>query len=104
MQNKNNIQVIDGALNCTYSIFAVSLGDFKEIFPEEGQDIEFLNDFTERVGNNHASEILNRLWLAPVSKKIVSGIHGTLFYELDYKKRFYPTKKESEMVIGLQSQ
>jgi hypothetical protein len=101
MQNKKNIQVIDGALNCTYSIFAASQEDFKKIFPEERQDIEFVNDFTERVGTNHASEILKRLWLTPVNKKTVSGIHGTLFYELDFKKRFYPTKKEDEMVTGL---
>jgi hypothetical protein len=44
-----NVQVIDGATNCTYSLFAV----------------------TER--------------------------DGTLFYELNLKKRYYPTRKEVEV-------
>ena len=53
-------------------------------------------------GKKRAGEILNRLWLAPVNKNTVRGIHGTLFYELDHKKPFYPTKKESEMTTGLE--
>ncbi|MGA3242254.1 MAG: hypothetical protein ABSG03_38875 [Bryobacteraceae bacterium] len=28
----------------------------------------------------------------------VQGIHGTLFYQLTFKKRYFPTKRESEMV------
>lgn len=100
---RKNIQIIDGALNCKYSIFAASPEDFKEIFPADGQDIEFINDFFERIGENRATEILNRLWLAPIDKKTVQGIHGTLFYELEYKKEFYPTKREREMVTGLES-
>jgi hypothetical protein len=92
-----NIQVIDGAENCTYSIFRASDEDFSTIFPDEN-DVEFADDFVERVGDERGIEISNRLWKQPVDKKIVSGIHGTLFYELPEKKRFYPTKKEAEMV------
>jgi hypothetical protein len=96
MKNYKNIQIIDGAQNCTYSIFAASPEDFKEIFPDENQDIEFIQDFIKRVGKKSANKILTRLWSAPIEKKKVRGIHGTLFYELEYKKQFYPTKKEKE--------
>jgi len=38
------------------------------------------------------------LWKRLVNKGEAQGIHGTLFYQLLHKKRYYPTKKESEMV------
>lgn len=102
MERRNNIQVIDGAENCTYSIFAASPEDFQEIFPGEGQDIEFATDFIKRVGNRRAVAIGRRLWSAPVDKKKVRGIHGTLFYELEFKNKYYPSKREDEMVTGLE--
>jgi len=101
MANKMNIQVIDGAENCTYDIFGASPEDFAEVFPEEGQDIEFIDDFFSRVGENRAIEITSRLWEDRVDKKTVQGIHGTLFYELEYKKEFYPTKRGCEMITGI---
>ena len=97
-----NIKVIDGARNCTYSIFVANEDDFKQIFPESGQDIEFVKDFVKRVGKKRANEIQKRLWLAPVDKKKVQGISGTLFYELEFKKQYYPTKIEGEMVTGFE--
>ena len=94
-----NIQVIDGALNCTYSIFACSERTFAEIFPN-GADIEFVDDFIGRTGKARATSILNALWRKPVDKKTVQGIHGTLFYEHERKRTLYPTKRESEMLTG----
>ncbi len=44
-----NIQVIDGADNSTYSIFAATEDEFEIIFPV-GTDIEFIEDFVDRVG------------------------------------------------------
>jgi hypothetical protein len=32
-----------------------------------------------------------------LEKRSVNGIHGTLFYELKDKKRFYPTKHETDL-------
>jgi hypothetical protein len=96
------VQVIDGAENCTYSIFAATDEDFTFIFPDE-QDIEFIRDFVKRVGKKRANEILKRLWTIPIDKKKVHGISGTLFYELDFKKKYYPTKKENEMVTGFET-
>jgi len=92
-----NIQVVDGAPNCAYSIFAVSEKTFKAIFPGEGQDIEFVEDFIRRAGKRRAGELLNPVWQKRFEKKSVNGIHGTLFYELEIKKRFYPTKRETDL-------
>jgi len=96
-----NIQIIDAALNCTYDVFAASEEDFRLIFPGPGQDIEFIDDFIERAGEDVADEVCGRLWKNRVEKQDVAGIHGTLFFELDHKKKFYPTKKASEMVAAL---
>ena len=92
-----NIQIIDGADNCTYSVFAATEEEFSAIFPGE-TDIEFSEDFFDRVGEERGIEITRPIWQRPVNKKNVEGIHGTLFYQLLDKKRFYPTKRESEMV------
>jgi hypothetical protein len=34
-----------------------------------------------------------------VDKNSVVGIHGTLFYGMPQKKKYYPTKRESEMKV-----
>jgi hypothetical protein len=95
-----NIQVIDGADNSTYSIFAATDDEFDAIFPI-GADVEFIEDFVDRVGEERGTRITMELWKRPVAKKDVRGIHGTLFYQLTHKKRYYPTKRESEMVLAL---
>ena len=95
-----NIQVIDGADNCTYDLFAINDADFLIIFPN-GQDVEFSADLEARLDATLIDRVLTGLWSRPVQKKSAQGIHGTLFYGLDFKKRYYPTKKESEMVPTL---
>jgi hypothetical protein len=102
-ENQKNIQVIDGARNCTYSIFSTNKDDFKKLFPEKDQDVEFVKDFVKRVGKKQAKEILEKLFSKPINKKDVQGIHGTLFYELEYKRLYYPTKCEAEMITGFES-
>ena len=92
-----NIQIIDGADNCTYSLFAATDAEFAAIFPN-GNDIEFAEDFFDRVGEEVGIQITREIWKRPVEKKTVHGIHGTLFYQLLERKRFYPTRKEAEMV------
>ena len=88
-----NIQVIDGADNCAYDIFEMCDEDFQEMFPGEGQDIEFVGDFVARAGNERSHEILKKLWKKRIDKRLVDGIHGTLFYELDFKNNTIQTKK-----------
>ncbi len=95
-----NIQIIDGADNCTYSIFSIDNSLFELIFPNN-QDIEFIEDFMTRLGQEKALICLTALWNNEVDKKEVLEIHGTLFYQNEHKKKYYPTKKEAEMIIDL---
>ena len=53
-----NIQIIGGADNCAYDIFEMSEKDYKDIFPAERQDIEFIDDFIARTGGGRSHEIL----------------------------------------------
>lgn len=99
MTARRNIQVIDPAENCTYDVFEISEEDFAMLFPEEGQDIEFSEDFFERAGGA-AEPVWERLWTNRLEKREVHGIHGTLFCGMESRRRFYPTKRESEMVTG----
>lgn len=94
-----NVQVIDGADNCTYDVFAATEKEFALLFPD-GCDIEFIEDFVDRVGEKTAGKVLKPMWNRCQDKKKICGIHGTLFYQLNFKKRFYPTKKESEMLAN----
>jgi hypothetical protein len=96
-----NVQVIDGANNCTYSIFVLTDEEFKIIFPADGQDIEFIEDVVTRIGDKRTAEILDPVWKRLVKKPDVRGIHGTLFYQLTNKKKYYPAKKDSEMIVKL---
>ncbi len=90
-----NVQVIDGAENCTYDIFAITDEALELLFPD-GCDIEFVEDFASRVGESAANRILQRLWSNRIDKKDADGIHGTLFVDLVKKKKRCPTKRDSE--------
>ncbi|MBO6623000.1 MAG: hypothetical protein JJ892_07525 [Balneola sp.] len=87
-----NIQVIDGADNCTYDIFAVSEEDFDTLFPKPNQNIEFIEDVVDRIGEQKIRDLNSRLWNNRILKEDVNGIHGTLFYQLLSKKKYYPSK------------
>ena len=90
-----NIQVIDGALNATYDVFQATDEEFDIIF-QSGTDVEFIDDVIHRVGEEVASRTLEAIWRRRANKKTIQGIHGTLFYELDFKKKYYPNKRESD--------
>ncbi|MEP0006954.1 MAG: hypothetical protein ABJ387_10380 [Balneola sp.] len=87
-----NIQVIDGADNCTYDIFAISEKDFDLLFPKPNQNIEFIEDVVARIGEQKIRDLNSRLWNNRILKEQVNGIHGTLFYQLLSKKKYYPSK------------
>jgi hypothetical protein len=42
------VLVIDGAENCAYDCFEASDALFARIFPAEGQDVEFIEDYMAR--------------------------------------------------------
>jgi len=92
-----NILVVDGADNCAYDIYSCSDDDYSAIFPGAGQDIEFVEDFFARTGEQEASKITARLWANPIRKRDVRGIDGTLFFGLLAKKNFYPNKQDSDL-------
>jgi copper oxidase (laccase) domain-containing protein len=92
-----NIQVIDGAINCAYDIYEATAEDFDLIFPEAGQDIQFVEDLTD---NEAGDQALKRLWKNRLNKKDVQGIHGTLFCELEAKKTFYPDRQETDLTTN----
>lgn len=96
-----NIQVIDGATNCAYDVFAATDEEFAMIFSGD-TDVQFIVDFIGRVGEDVADKIMGPLWERVQDKKSISGIHGTLFYELDEKKRFYPNRRESDLDMRIQ--
>ncbi len=90
-----NIQVIDGALNSVYDIFAATDAEFALIFPGD-QDIAFIDEVMARGPEQELNDAFERIWQRRIPKREAAGIHGVLFYELDVKKPFYPTRKDEE--------
>lgn len=89
-----NIQVIDDAINTRYEIYAVTEDEFRLIFPDKGQDVEFIDDLIERLGEDETVALMSPIWDRMVPKPEVAGIHGTLFYGLPEKKKYYENKRE----------
>jgi len=92
-----NIQIIDGAINCTFSIFGIPDSVFQELFPGENQDVEFLEDVVARLGEVRVGELMKYTWQSRLDKRHAHGIDGTLFIDLLGRKKFYPNKKESDL-------
>lgn len=89
-----NVQIIDNAVNATFSIFQATDEDFAVIFPE-GRDIELADELVERVGEEEANRIFSLLWERPILKRDAMGVHGTLFYDADERREFLPhTRRE----------
>ncbi len=91
-----NIQVIDGADNCVYDIYQVSDEDLNIIFPIPDQNIEFIEDFEKRVGTKLVKDLNERIWMNRIPKSLVNGIHGTLFFQMEHKKKYYLNKIDSD--------
>jgi hypothetical protein len=90
-----NIQIISRARNATFSVFQATEDEFFAIFPADGQDMEFIEDFIERCGEERAVRILRPVWERPILKRDTQGIHGTLYYEYADRRQYLPaTKRE----------
>jgi hypothetical protein len=90
-----NIQIIDRAENATFSVFQATEEEFSSIFPADGQDIELIEDFIVRFGDIQALRILNPVWERPILKRDAHGIHGTLYYGYEDRRKYLPvTKRE----------
>ncbi|MEE4235684.1 MAG: hypothetical protein V2I51_03080 [Anderseniella sp.] len=87
-----NIQIIDDAANCTFSIFQATDEEFALIFPGEDQEIQFSVDFPE--DDETLAAALENIWNRPIRKRDALGIHGTIFYGLRRYKKTYPVLRE----------
>jgi hypothetical protein len=92
-----NIQVIDGANNCVYDIFAATDEEFAVIFPS-GQDVAFIDEVCSQTDQASLEKTLTKLWTRRLRKSEVHGIHGILFYEHESKKVYYPTRRDEEAI------
>ena len=92
-----NIQVIDGADNCVYDVFTATEDEFNLIFPP-GQDIAFIDEVLARGSRQKLDMAFVEIWKRRIPKAKAMGIHGTLFYELEQKKPYYPTRRDEEAI------
>jgi hypothetical protein len=92
-----NIQVFDGAENAVYDIFAASDEVFALLFLP-GTDIAFIEEIEQRAHPNELFEALTMLWRRRVPKAQAMGIHGLLFYQMSYKRKYYPTLRDEEAI------
>ena len=90
-----NIQVIDGASNSVYDIFAATDEEFDLIFLP-GTDIAFIDEVVTAVDAAALNLALDSIWSRRVAKKDAMGIHGMLFYGLEKKKPYYPSRRDEE--------
>jgi len=92
-----NIQIIDGAQNCVYDIFAATDEEFALLFPE-GTDVAFITEIYDREDSRKLDTAFNNIWRRRIPKPEAQGIHGIIFYELDSKKVYYPTRRDAEAI------
>jgi hypothetical protein len=78
-----------------YDIFSATEEEFALIFPA-GQDVAFIDEVLARGPEKELTDAFNRIWNRRVAKRDAMGIHGLLFYGLDHKKVYYPTRKDEE--------
>ena len=90
-----NIQMIDGALNTTFSLFQATDEEFALVFADREQDIEYIEDLMKQPNLDAIEAALRRIFERPVRKQEALGIHGTLFFELERYKPWYPEKREA---------
>lgn len=87
------VQIVEPADNCMFDVFAATPEEFSLIFPgQPAQDIEFAEDFYERLGDDRAKELLSHLWVRRQDKRLVPGIQGTLFFQYPERRAYFPTR------------
>jgi len=90
-----NIQIIDGAQNCVYDIFTATDEEFALLFPAD-TDIAFIDEIYAQGDAKVLDAAFENIWQRRVKKSEARGIHGIIFYELDVKKAYYPTRRDEE--------
>jgi hypothetical protein len=92
-----NIQIIDGAQNSVYDIFSATDKEFALIFPS-GTDIAFIDEVYANGDALLLDTAFTKIWKRRIKKSKTKGIHGILFYELEVKKAYYPTRRDEEAI------
>ncbi len=69
-----HVEIVDGALNSRFEIYAVSDEDFRRIFGSN--DEAYLEDLDERLQDDVA--FWDRFYAEEVDRRAVVGIHGVL--------------------------
>jgi len=92
-----NIQIIDGAQNCVYDIFSATDEEFALLFPE-GKDIAFIDEIYTNGDAKLLDKIFTKIWRRRIRKIDAQGIHGIIFYELEEKKVYYPTRRDEDAI------
>lgn len=92
-----NIQIIDGAVNCVYDIFQASDAEFSLIFPL-GTDVAFIDEVYASADAETLDIAFNNIWKRRIKKIDAVGIHGILFYELNEKMAYYPSRRDEEAI------
>ncbi len=69
-----HVEIIDGALNSRFEIYAVPDEDFRRIF--RSNDEVYLEDLDERLQDDVA--FWDRFYAEEVDRRTVVGIHGVL--------------------------
>ena len=95
-----NVQVIDGAVNSTFDIYAISEDTYNVIF-SNGEDVVFLDSVEVRLRslNIDKEAFWQRFYRKKVLKKEVEGIHGTLHLTGSFcQEQYFPTHKENEVL------
>ena len=80
-----NIQVIDGADNCVYDIFAATDEEFSLIFPDN-QNVAFIDEVYMQGTEEALNKAFKNIWARRLPKHEAQGTHGLLFYELEKKE------------------
>jgi hypothetical protein len=97
LKRMKNIQVIDGAVNSVYDIFQATDEEFALIYPP-GEDVAFIDEVYERGPGVELSAAFERIWTRRIPKRDAMGIHGLLFFELDVKMKYYPTRRDEAAI------
>ncbi len=94
------MQLVEPAENCCFLIYPVDNKDFASIFPDPGQDVEFVEDLFKRLGKQRTGKLLARVTAKWVPKQNVQGIHGTLFCQYPKRKKYFPNKREDDLDVS----
>lgn len=98
-----NIQFIRDAVNCTYDIFVMTDNEFDIFFPDN-TDISFIGDVYERHSAKQWDGTVNKLMHNISQRRIkkcdANGVHGILFFGMDYKRSNYPSRVDEESPWG----